>query len=150
MKVRGISQGTRCEPATNSRVLARFTGSTGIQLIPQLAKQARHLYVFQRTANFSMPAWLDALIGLVVITPGQHFMHHLREQEYTDSQFGIIFPFWDRILGTLRKAPDRKTKRNGLDGWDSETDQTVFGMLASMFDHEERARMRARVGLARS
>jgi cyclohexanone monooxygenase len=32
------------------------TGSTGIQLIPQLAEQAQHLYVFQRTANFSMPA----------------------------------------------------------------------------------------------
>jgi cation diffusion facilitator CzcD-associated flavoprotein CzcO/acetyl esterase/lipase len=32
------------------------TGSTGIQLIPQLAEQAEHLYVFQRTPNFSMPA----------------------------------------------------------------------------------------------
>ena len=32
------------------------TGSTGIQLVPQLAEQAEHLYVFQRTANFSMPA----------------------------------------------------------------------------------------------
>jgi cation diffusion facilitator CzcD-associated flavoprotein CzcO/acetyl esterase/lipase len=32
------------------------TGSTGIQLVPQLAEQARHLYVFQRTPNFSMPA----------------------------------------------------------------------------------------------
>ena len=32
------------------------TGSTGIQLIPQLAEQAQHLYVFQRTPNFSMPA----------------------------------------------------------------------------------------------
>ncbi len=32
------------------------TGSTGIQLVPQLAEQAQHLYVFQRTANFSMPA----------------------------------------------------------------------------------------------
>ena len=32
------------------------TGSTGIQLLPQLAKQAEHVYVFQRTANFSMPA----------------------------------------------------------------------------------------------
>ena len=32
------------------------TGSTGIQLIPQFAEQAGHLYVFQRTANFSMPA----------------------------------------------------------------------------------------------
>ena len=32
------------------------TGSSGIQLIPNVAKQAKHLYVFQRTANFSLPA----------------------------------------------------------------------------------------------
>ena len=32
------------------------TGSTGIQLIPRLAEQAQHVYVFQRTPNFSMPA----------------------------------------------------------------------------------------------
>jgi cation diffusion facilitator CzcD-associated flavoprotein CzcO/acetyl esterase/lipase len=32
------------------------TGSTGIQLIPQAAAQAEHVYVFQRTPNFSMPA----------------------------------------------------------------------------------------------
>jgi cation diffusion facilitator CzcD-associated flavoprotein CzcO/acetyl esterase/lipase len=37
------------------------TGSTGIQLVPQLAEQAEHLYVFQRTANFSMPAHNRAL-----------------------------------------------------------------------------------------
>jgi cyclohexanone monooxygenase len=32
------------------------TGSTGLQVIPQLARQAKHLYVFQRTAAFSLPA----------------------------------------------------------------------------------------------
>jgi len=32
------------------------TGSSGIQSIPQLARQAGHLTVFQRTPNFSMPA----------------------------------------------------------------------------------------------
>ncbi|MGE3073283.1 MAG: flavin-containing monooxygenase [Dehalococcoidia bacterium] len=32
------------------------TGSSGIQSIPQIAKQAKHLTVFQRTANFSVPA----------------------------------------------------------------------------------------------
>ncbi len=33
------------------------TGSSGIQSIPLIAKQARHLTVFQRTANYSIPAW---------------------------------------------------------------------------------------------
>ena len=32
------------------------TGSTGIQAIPVIAAQARHLTVFQRTANYSIPA----------------------------------------------------------------------------------------------
>ncbi len=32
------------------------TGSSGIQITPIVAQQARHLYVFQRTANFSVPA----------------------------------------------------------------------------------------------
>lgn len=32
------------------------TGSSGIQAIPIIANQAKHLYVFQRTPNYSMPA----------------------------------------------------------------------------------------------
>src|SRR4029077_19722281 len=39
------------------------TGSSAVQAIPVIAEQAAHLTVFQRTANFSVPAWngpLDA------------------------------------------------------------------------------------------
>ncbi len=32
------------------------TGSSAIQSIPQIAEQAKHVYVFQRTPNFSVPA----------------------------------------------------------------------------------------------
>ena len=32
------------------------TGSSGIQIIPEIAKEAEHLTVFQRTANYSLPA----------------------------------------------------------------------------------------------
>jgi cation diffusion facilitator CzcD-associated flavoprotein CzcO len=32
------------------------TGSSGIQVIPVIAEQAEHLYVFQRTPNFTVPA----------------------------------------------------------------------------------------------
>ena len=32
------------------------TGSSGVQMIPLIARQAKHLTVFQRTANFSLPA----------------------------------------------------------------------------------------------
>ncbi len=41
---------------TGLRVGVIGTGSSGIQSIPIIAQQARHLYVFQRTPNFSLPA----------------------------------------------------------------------------------------------
>jgi cyclohexanone monooxygenase len=41
---------------TGSRVGVIGTGSSGVQSIPIIARQAKHLYVFQRTANFSLPA----------------------------------------------------------------------------------------------
>ncbi|HLG78992.1 MAG TPA: NAD(P)/FAD-dependent oxidoreductase [Ktedonobacteraceae bacterium] len=41
---------------TGKRVGVIGTGSTGIQIIPQIAKQADQVIVFQRTPNYSVPA----------------------------------------------------------------------------------------------
>jgi cyclohexanone monooxygenase len=41
---------------TGQRVAVIGTGSSAIQSIPIIARQARHLFVFQRTPNYSMPA----------------------------------------------------------------------------------------------
>jgi cyclohexanone monooxygenase len=46
---------------TGLRVGVIGTGSSGIQVIPQVAKQARQLTVFQRTPNFSLPAFNKAM-----------------------------------------------------------------------------------------
>ena len=42
---------------SGQRVGVIGTGSSGIQAIPHIARQAQHLTVFQRTPNFSIPAW---------------------------------------------------------------------------------------------
>jgi cyclohexanone monooxygenase len=41
---------------TGQRVGVIGTGSSGVQSIPEIARQAQHLYVFQRTPNYSVPA----------------------------------------------------------------------------------------------
>jgi cation diffusion facilitator CzcD-associated flavoprotein CzcO len=41
---------------TGQTVAVIGTGSSGIQSIPMIARKAAHLYVFQRTPNFSLPA----------------------------------------------------------------------------------------------
>jgi cyclohexanone monooxygenase len=42
---------------TGLRVGMIGTGSSGVQATPEIAKQAAHLYVFQRTATYSFPAF---------------------------------------------------------------------------------------------
>ncbi len=42
---------------TGQRVAVIGTGSSGIQIIPAIARQASQVVVFQRTPNFSIPAW---------------------------------------------------------------------------------------------
>lgn len=51
-------------------------------------------------ANVKMPEWLDKALRLVICTPGMHRVHHHYRQPYSDSNFGNIFSFWDRIFGT--------------------------------------------------
>ncbi len=41
---------------TGKRVAVIGTGSSAVQAIPLIAEEAEHLYVFQRTPNFSIPA----------------------------------------------------------------------------------------------
>src|SRR5205823_1396701 len=42
---------------SGQRVGVIGTGASGIQAIPIIARQAAHLTVFQRTPNFTIPAW---------------------------------------------------------------------------------------------
>ncbi len=63
------------------------TGSSGIQLIPIVAEQAKQLYVFQRTANYSVPSMNRPL------TPDVSLPHKAQYQEWRerakDTPFGI-------------------------------------------------------------
>jgi cyclohexanone monooxygenase len=63
------------------------TGSSGIQLIPIVAKQAKHLYVFQRTANYSVPAINRALTPDVAKTHKEHY--EAWREEARKTPFGI-------------------------------------------------------------
>lgn len=59
-------------------------------------------------ANITMPKWLDKVLKTVFVTPDMHRVHHHYRQPYTDSNYGNIFSFWDRIFGTYLSAPNEK------------------------------------------
>jgi sterol desaturase/sphingolipid hydroxylase (fatty acid hydroxylase superfamily) len=57
-------------------------------------------------ANVRMPSWLDRAVRLVVVTPDMHRVHHSILARETDSNFGFNLPWWDRLFGTYRAAPE--------------------------------------------
>lgn len=56
--------------------------------------------------NVSMPSWVDRLLRLIVVTPDMHRVHHSIVARETDSNFGFNLPWWDRLFGTYRAAPE--------------------------------------------
>ncbi|MCH2023122.1 MAG: sterol desaturase family protein [Saprospiraceae bacterium] len=52
-------------------------------------------------SNLNMPSFLDKLLRIVFCTPNMHRIHHHYRQPYSDTNFGNIFSFWDRIFGTF-------------------------------------------------
>jgi len=56
-------------------------------------------------ANIAMPEWLDAIVRLIVVTPDMHRVHHSIVRGETNSNFGFNLPWWDRLFGTYRAAP---------------------------------------------
>jgi len=61
-------------------------------------------------ANIRLPERLDKAISWVFISPNMHKVHHHFVQPYTDSNYGNIFSFWDRLFGTYKVlAPEALT-----------------------------------------
>ena len=42
------------------------------------------------------PAWLSRIL----ISPAQHQIHHSSDPKHYDKNFGLIFSFWDQLMGT--------------------------------------------------
>ncbi len=92
---------------TGLRVGVIGTGSSGVQMIPLIAKQAAHLTVFQRTANFSLPARNAPL------DPARDKAHKAiyaqRRQDALDTPFGMSgFP--PPTQGALDVSPEERRR----------------------------------------
>ena len=56
-------------------------------------------------SNVVLPAPLDRMVRLIVVTPDMHRVHHSVVRAETDSNFGFNLPWWDRLFGTYRAEP---------------------------------------------
>ena len=53
-------------------------------------------------SNIKMPFRFEKILNKIFVTPRMHGIHHSIKKRETDSNFSIIFSFWDRLHNTLR------------------------------------------------
>lgn len=83
-------------------------------------------------ANLELPRPLEAVARWLFVTPDIHHVHHSRRRQETDSNYGSVFPWWDRIFRTFRiQTPDNL--EYGLEGWDAPERQSLWGLLTTPF-----------------
>lgn len=80
-------------------------------------------------ANLRLPAGFERAVNAVLVTPRMHSVHHSQVQAETDSNWSVIFSWWDRLHRTMRsRATDVAI---GLPGHPDAAEQTLLELLAS-------------------
>lgn len=71
-------------------------------LLRQLIQIASNLLAHM---NCRLPEKLDAVLGVLFITPNLHQVHHHYQRPYTDCNYGDVLSIWDRLFGTFCRLP---------------------------------------------
>jgi len=85
--------------------------------------------------NVHLPAAVDRVLRLIVVTPDMHRVHHSVKLLETNSNFGFNLPWWDRLLGTYRDQPEggHEAMTIGLNQFQDRLRQSLPWLLAVPF-----------------
>ncbi|MCX6204012.1 MAG: sterol desaturase family protein [Bacteroidetes bacterium] len=89
-------------------------------------------------SNIKIPKWFDHSFGFIIVSPNMHRIHHHHKRPQTDSNYGNIFSFWDRLFGTYNYTPMSEIIY-GLDVMDNTKDQSLAYQLKAPFDKSIKA-----------
>ncbi len=86
-------------------------------------------------SNIALPARVDRVLRLFLVTPDMHRVHHSVVPHETDSNFGFNLPWWDRLFGTYRAQPaaGHDGMSIGLARWRDPAHLGFFALLAQPF-----------------
>ncbi len=57
-------------------------------------------------SNINFPLKWDRPLGRLLVMPAMHRVHHSKIYQETNSNYGTVFSFWDRLFGSFRQRPD--------------------------------------------
>jgi sterol desaturase/sphingolipid hydroxylase (fatty acid hydroxylase superfamily) len=96
----------------------------------ELVFQANTLF---HHSNLRLPIRLERLLNKVLVTPRMHGIHHSQVQGETNSNYGVVFPWWDRVHRTLGLNIPQAEITIGIPGYSLPDDNQLRNALLMPF-----------------
>lgn len=85
-------------------------------------------------SNLKLNEKFEKVLGSFIVTPRMHGIHHSNEQSITDSNYSVIFSFWDRFFGTLNLRPTQDELQIGAPNFHNKVDFSAIDLLRLPFE----------------
>jgi sterol desaturase/sphingolipid hydroxylase (fatty acid hydroxylase superfamily) len=80
-----------------------------------------------------MPVSIERALNAVFVTPRMHGIHHSNIREENRANFGVVFPWWDRLHRTLRLNVPQAQVTIGIPGYSRPEDNALLHSLLMPF-----------------
>jgi len=84
-------------------------------------------------SNTRLPFKLEKVLNYLIVTPRMHGIHHSMIKSETDSNYSIIFSFWDRVHKTVRLNIHQNEIVTGVPSYADERELTIGNLLQLPF-----------------
>ena len=96
----------------------------------ELVFQANTLF---HHSNVRLPVVVERFINRFLVTPRMHGVHHSEVQCENNSNFSVVFPWWDRLHRTLRLNVPQSQIVIGIAGYAADADDQLTNALKMPF-----------------
>ncbi len=108
-----------------------LSGATPLQVLVyeivfEAATQFHH-------SNWKLPYPLERWLSYLIVTPRMHGIHHSIVRRETDSNYSVVFSFWDRLHRTVRLNVPQDEIDIGVPAYRDFEEQTVRNLLTLPF-----------------
>ncbi|MEO6539796.1 MAG: sterol desaturase family protein, partial [Ferruginibacter sp.] len=84
-------------------------------------------------SNTKLPFRFEKFLNYLIVTPRMHGIHHSIIKNETDSNYSVIFSFWDRIHETVRLNVPQNQIVTGVPAYNEEKELTIGKLLKLPF-----------------
>lgn len=123
-----------------------YSSLVRLLILPLIGLTIEHLLIYEllllpvilfQHSNVAVPAALDKVLRVFIVTPRIHWVHHSHLKVETDSNYSSLLSVWDRLFGSFRLRDDPQSIRLGLgDKFDQSAWNSVSGMLKQPFNSD--------------